>query len=202
MKVLVVTGGIGSGKSEVCRILRERGLVRQYNADARAKQLYTEYPEVLTSIEQALHTTLCDDDGNFIPSLLATLIFKDRSALEKVEEILFPVMKQDFEVFASHAAEDETVVFESATILEKPFFDGFGDYVLLVDAPISLRLERACARDKATEEQIRERMRNQPLLNAMSEGEKCSRVDHVIMNDGSYAELEQKVVDFLNDKIF
>lgn len=202
MKVLVVTGGIGSGKSEVCRILRERGLVRQYNADARAKQLYTEYPEVLTSIEQALHTTLRDDDGNFVPSLLATLIFKDRSALEKVEEILFPVMKQDFEVFVSHAAEDETVVFESATILEKPFFDGFGDYVLLVDAPISLRLERACARDKATEEQIRERMRNQPLLNAMSEGEKCSRVDHVIMNDGSYAELEQKVVDFLNDKIY
>ena len=94
------------------------------------------------------------------------------------------------------------MVFESATILEKPFFDGFGDYVLLVDAPISLRLERACARDKATEEQIRERMRNQPLLNAMSEGEKCSRVDHVIMNDGSYAELEQKVVDFLNDKIY
>lgn len=202
MKVLVVTGGIGSGKSEVCRILRERGLVRQYNADARAKQLYTEYPEVLTSIEQALHTILCDDDGNFIPSLLAALIFKDRSALEKVEEILFPVMKQDFEVFASHAAEDETVVFESATILEKPYFDGFGDYVLLVDAPISLRLERACARDKATEEQIRERMRNQPLLNAMSEGEKCSRVNHVIMNDGSYAELEQKVVDFLNDKIY
>jgi dephospho-CoA kinase len=202
MKVLVVTGGIGSGKSEVCRMLQERGLTRQYNADRRAKQLYVDYPEVLTSIENALSTSFRSEDGQFLPALLADVIFKDRTALEKVEEVLFPVMKQDFEAFASQAADDETVVFESATILEKPFFDGFGDYVLLVDAPISLRLQRACARDNATGEQIRERMLNQPLLNALSDGEKSGRVDHVIMNDGSYEELEQKVNDFLNYKIY
>ena len=202
MKVLVVTGGIGSGKSEVCRILHGKGLTRQYNADRRAKQLYTEYPEVLTSIENALCASFRDEDGQFVPALLAAVIFKDRTALEKVEEILFPVMKQDFEAIASEAADDETVVFESATILEKPFFDGFGDYVVLVDAPVSLRLKRACTRDKVTEEQIRERMLNQPLLNSLSEGEKSERVGHVIMNDGSYEELQKKVEDFLNYKFY
>ena len=202
MRVLVVTGGIGSGKSVVCKMLHEKGLTRQYNADRRAKQLYTEYPEVLTSIENALCTSLIDEDGQFVPALLAAVIFKDRTALEKVEEILFPVMKQDFEAFASEAADDETVVFESATILEKPFFDGFGDYVVLVDAPVSLRLKRACTRDKVTEEQIRERMLNQPLLNSLSEGEKSERVGHVIMNDGSYEELQKKVEDFLNYKFY
>ena len=90
----------------------------------------------------------------------------------------------------------------SSPILEKPFFDGFGDYVVLVDAPVSLRLKRACTRDKVTEEQIRERMLNQPLLNSLSEGEKSERVGHVIMNDGSYEELQKKVEDFLNYKFY
>ena len=71
MKVLVVTGGIGSGKSEVCRMLQERGLTRQNNADRRAKQLYVDYPEVLASIENALSTSFRSEDGQFLPALLA-----------------------------------------------------------------------------------------------------------------------------------
>ena len=47
MKVLAVTGGIGSGKSEVCRILADKGLTLQYNADSRAKALYVERPGLL-----------------------------------------------------------------------------------------------------------------------------------------------------------
>lgn len=202
MRVLVVTGGIGSGKSEVCRILHEKGFVRQYNADQRAKQLYDEYPWLLEKIECASGRGLRDERGCFSPPLLAETIFRDPMVLRKVEELLFPVMKQDFESFASEAGPDEVVVFESATILEKPYFDGFGDCVLLVDAPREMRLARACRRDGATEEQVLARMDRQPLLNRISEGAECERADYVIVNDGSHAQLEQKVIDFLNDKIY
>ena len=54
MKVLVITGGIGSGKSEVCRIMHELGITAQYNADTRVKELYHRHPTLLSSIENKL----------------------------------------------------------------------------------------------------------------------------------------------------
>ena len=82
MKVLAVPGGIGSGKSEVCRILADKGLTLQYNADSRAKALYVERPGLLCRIEASLGCRFRDEEGNFIPSRLAAVIFKDDGALE------------------------------------------------------------------------------------------------------------------------
>jgi SulP family sulfate permease len=58
--VIVITGGIGSGKSEVCRILREMGFCAQYNADTRAKALYEEHPSLLAGIESLLSCVVSD----------------------------------------------------------------------------------------------------------------------------------------------
>ena len=134
MIILVVTGGIGSGKSEVCRILANKGLTAQYNADSRVKELYTSVPGLLESIEQKLDCVLRDECGRFVPQSLAKRIFSDRQALEIVESLVFPALVEDFRGFAQGFG-DGIVVFESATILEKPQFDGFGDKVILVDAP-------------------------------------------------------------------
>ena len=82
MRVLAVTGGIGSGKSEVCRILAGHGMRLQYNADARAKALYTECPGLLDAIEDALGCVLRAEDGTFIPSALAAVIFTDKGAIK------------------------------------------------------------------------------------------------------------------------
>ena len=99
MMVLVVTGGIGSGKSEVCRIMRDMGYRCQYNADARAKALYEEHPTLLADIEKSLGCILRDEEGHFQPSKLAAVIFTDRNALEQVEAHLFPAMIDDFTDF-------------------------------------------------------------------------------------------------------
>lgn len=197
MTVIVVTGGIGSGKSEVCRILRESGFLHQYNADARAKALYEEHPCLLTEIESALGCSLRDEDGGFMPSRLASIIFTDAEALEKVEQCLFPALIEDFNSFAGSCG-GEYVVFESATVLEKQQFEGFGDKVILVDAPFQIRLERACARDGADREKVLARMRNQKLMNALSEGLKDPRIDLVILNDGSLEELERRTESAIN----
>lgn len=199
MRVLAVTGGIGSGKSEVCRILARHGLHLQYNADARAKALYTESPGLLDAIEDALGCVLRSEDGRFIPSALAAVIFADNEAMVKLEELLYPEMIRDFHRFMAEAAEDQIVVFESATFLEKKQFDGFADMVLLVDAPFEVRLERACARDVASREAVLARMKCQTLMNALSEGHVDPRIDYKVLNEGTMEELERNVLQVLNE---
>lgn len=198
--VVVVTGGIGSGKSEVCRILKDMGFRAQYNADARAKALYEEHPSLLADMESSLGCSLKDEDGRFVPAKLAERIFADHKSLEAVEAHLFPVMMEDFASFAGSCGED-VVVFESATVLEKPQFEGFGDKVILVDAPFETRLERACRRDGADRDRVLARMRNQKLMNDLSEGMQDPRVDLVIMNDGTFEELERRTKDGINSLI-
>lgn len=198
MKVIVVTGGIGSGKSQVCDILEKKGIAR-YDADARVKSLYAEHPELLLNIENALGCCLRNEKGDFVPSGLAAKIFSDREALGIVENLVFPALLEDFDGFCERNKDLSYVVFESATILEKPQFDGFGDFVLLVDAPFDVRLERACLRDGKSRDEILNRMRNQKLMNELSDGGMDPRIDMVIVNDGSLDELEYKINNLHNN---
>ena len=198
MEVLVITGGIGSGKSEVCRILARNGLNAQYNADAKVKELYTTVPGLLESIEARLGCNLRDDSGQFIPQRLAQRIFSDRQDLEMVESLVFPALMEDFRSFALRSR-SSIVVFESATVLEKKQFDRFGDKIILVDAPVSLRLKRASMRDGADKEAIKARMENQKLMNEISAGASDPRIDAVINNDGTVAMLEDKIEKTMSD---
>lgn len=201
MKILVITGGIGSGKSEVCRIMREMGVTAQYDADTRVKELYHRHPTLLSSIEAALGMQLRGDDGIFLPARMAERIFNDRPALQKVESLVFPALMEDFEKFKASHEGDEYVVFESATILEKDFFNGFGDYTILVNAPFDVRLERACMRDGADRDAVLRRMNNQRLMNLLSEGQKDPRIDFVILNEGSREDLEHKIKVLLTENL-
>lgn len=201
--ILIVTGGIGSGKSEVCRILRDSFGYRVYEADLKAKELYFRFPDLLESIEDALDCRIRNECGEFVPSLLADRIFTDRKALAEVENILFPYLLKDFDEFCKAAS--GPVIMESATVLEKSQFDGIGDAVMLVDAPYELRLERASSRDSSPKEKIAARMANQKLMNAFSDGtihtypedsawgKALKRVSLIIKNDGSTQKLEADV---------
>ena len=157
--------------------------------------MYSEIPGMLDAIEDALGCGLRNDAGEFAPQKLAAVIFNDVSALRKVEEILFPVMMSDFERWAQ--GKGEVVAFESATVLEKPQFDGFGDIVLLINAPLSIRTERAALRDSADAAKVKQRMSAQPLMNRLSEGESDSRIDFTINNDSAIENLSEKLGDFV-----
>lgn len=199
MEVLVVTGGIGSGKSEVCRILERNGLKAQYNADSKVKELYASCPDLLEKIEEKLQSPVRDSEGRFRPQLLAARIFSDDEALAAVESIVFPALMEDFKAFTRRYEASGIIVFESATVLEKPQFEGFGDKIVLVDAPVALRLDRACARDGADREAVKARMQNQKLMNALSEGASDPRIDAVIVNDSTVAVLEDRVDKIMSD---
>ncbi|MBO5418638.1 MAG: dephospho-CoA kinase [Bacteroidales bacterium] len=189
--VVVITGGIGSGKSEVCRIFRRLGVNAVYNADQKVKALYGGVPGLLDTIERSLRLTLRNQDGSFCPASLAKVIFNDRAALQIVEKIVFPYLKEDFNTWVKDYADEHIVLFESATILEKEDFDGFGDRVILVDAPVELRKCRAADRDRLPKERIEERMSNQQQMNSFADCQ--DRVDYIIVNDGTLEELENKV---------
>ena len=194
MDVLVVTGGIGSGKSEVCRILQQTYSCGVYNADQRVKQLYDMHPTLLADIEALMGESLRDNEGRFMPSRLSAKIFSDRNLLSKVEELVFPALTEDFHAWSKQYGTDRFVVFESATILEKPQLKGFGDKIILVDSSMETRLERACMRDSASKESIAARMRHQKLMNSISCGETIPEADAVISNSGTLTDLHDSTL--------
>ena len=199
MEILVITGGIGSGKSEVCRILQECYSCGVYNADERVKFLYDIHPTLLNDIETLTGDSLRDGDGRFVPSRLSARIFSDRRLLKEVEKLVFPALMDDFRSWAEGYADDRFVVFESATILEKPELQGFGDKVVLVDSLVETRLERACLRDSAPRESIYARMLNQKMMNSISDGEMKPEVDAVIHNLGTLSDLRYSTIRVIKE---
>jgi len=202
MITIVVSGGIGSGKSEVCRMLGAKlpsSFV--YNADERAKALYT--PDFISELEADFGESLRDSEGQLMKDVLSEILFQDRSKLLHLESLLFPLLEEDFRKASSGA---RFAVFESATVLEKPYFKNFGDKVVLVDAPVLTRLKRASKRDNVSEDKIMYRIVCQPLMNTFSDSIEdgtfrnlpgAVRVDTVISNTGDFAFLEKQVDNYI-----
>lgn len=172
MLTVIVTGGIGSGKSAVCALLAKRG-IPVYDSDSRTKALYNDVPGLKERIEAELGVPF---------SGLAKAIFSDADAREKLEAIVYPLVRADFEAWRD-AQDAPFVVLESAIILSKPIFDGLADAVVAVTAPEEIRLERLIARG-LTQEDASRRISAQTL--------DLSKADVIIENDGSLDELAQK----------
>lgn len=156
MKTLLVTGGIGSGKSAVCSYLQERG-IPVYDSDSAVKRLYCEDPVLLPSLEALFGTGLRLADGSLDRRKLSSILFSDPEALSRLESVVHPAVLRDFMAWRSRQ-EAPFVVMESAIALQKPLFDDVYDAVLLVTAPEPQRIERACRRDGTDPESVRSRM--------------------------------------------
>lgn len=190
MRSVLVTGGIGSGKSAVCALLKERG-IPVYECDARTKGLYARRPSLITQLEKALGTPLRQADGTLDKARLAALIFSDSQARETLEGIVYPLVLQDYRRWLSRQ-KAPFVVIESALILSKPLFDDIYDAAVLVEAPEELRLQRVMARDGATREDVLRRMQAQTFP--------MDKVDAVLPNAGTDAELSAAVEHLFFDR--
>ena len=180
METIILTGLIGSGKSVVSALLRERG-IPVYDSDARTKALYDENPVLVPALEKALGMPLRTLDGKLNRKALAAVIFKDAQAREQVEALVYPAVREDFIRWRNARAGAPFVVLESAIILSKPIFNGLADKVVLVTAPWDVRLQRVMARDGLSEEEVLRRMDAQRIP--------MDAVDMVICNDGSLERL-------------
>ncbi|MBQ0150654.1 MAG: dephospho-CoA kinase [Bacteroidales bacterium] len=183
MLTLVVTGGIGSGKSEVCHYLETKG-IPVYDSDSRAKSLYDSDRELVERISAALGCRISDDSGKVDRKALASVIFSDSRRLEALESVVHPRVLEDFIAWRDAHSGADIVVMESAIFLQKPLFHPYVDKVVLVDAPIEMRVMRACRRDNADEQKIRARMAAQTFDTAAA--------DYLIINDSGLDVLHER----------
>ena len=190
MRTVIVTGGIGSGKSAVCALLRKRG-IPVYDSDSRVKELYKSRRSLVPRLEKALGCPLRQADGTLDKARLSALIFSDEGARETLESIVYPILLKDFQRWRSRQ-KAPFVVLESAIILSKPIFDGLADAVVLVDAPRELRIRRVMERDGVSREQVQRRLEAQDLP--------LEKVNVTLSNSGSAEELQQAVDRVFFDK--
>ncbi len=193
MKVLAVTGGIGSGKSHIVKIFSALG-IPVYLADDRTKALYDQDKDLLRQLVTLLGGSIIVE-GKLQKSVMAGIIFNDRNLLEGVEKIVHPFVVKDFLSWKRKEVGERTpfVIFESAIFLEKPPLLSLADKVLTVSAPIELRRERISKRDNLSEEQINSRVENQ-----WSDAEREAKADYVIYSDENSALLPQ-VLSIFNE---
>ena len=178
-----ITGGIGSGKSTVCRLFAARG-VAVYDCDAAAKRLMAE-DEALKGAIVTRFGEACYCDGMLNRSYLAEQIFGSDEAREALNGLVHPAVIADFERWAEEQA-GEYVVLESAILFEAGL-EKHLDCVVAILAPKPLRLERAMKRDDAQREQIEARMTTQ-----LDDDTLCAKADLSLVNIFE-EELEQQV---------
>ena len=158
MKKVAITGNIGSGKSWVCELFKQRLGIPVYNSDDAAKQMYF-LPDVRQQLVKRFGDAFYLSDTELNRKYIADLIFHDEKAQADLEGILYPALFVDFEQWMKKQ-DAPYVLFESALIFEKRLEKRF-DAVVMVSASEATRLRRAMERDHCDEATIRARMAKQ-----------------------------------------
>jgi len=175
-----ITGGIGSGKTLVCKIFSQLD-VPVYNADDAAKRLTVSNSVIHQKYLELFGNQIYFDDGALNKILLSQLIFNDQTLLEKVNAIVHPVVVADFYEWSEKNKNFKYGLQEAAILFESGVYKNM-DAIITVYAPEETRIKRILLREKTSEENIQARMSKQ-----WSDEEKISRSQFVIDNsDGQF----------------
>lgn len=183
-----LTGGIGSGKTTVAHILEQEGYP-VYISDRQASELINKHTEIRSALTGLFGTTLYSDDNNLDKKKLAEIIFNDKTALQKVNAIVHPVVLEDFRQWSLLQSEN-LVFFESAILFEAGLEKNF-DLIISVYASRQTRIQRVVDRDRVCPEQVIKRIENQ-----MADDIKCQKSDFTIYTDRGL-DLNQQIKDII-----
>ncbi len=153
-----ITGGIGSGKSTVCRVFSNLG-IPVFEADKAAKELMNNSEEIFDQLTRLFGAEVYLPDHSINRKYLAAIVFNDKSLLEKLNGIVHPVVRSTFFDWCDkqHAP---YIIHEAAILFESGFYK-FMDKTIAVVTSESERIERVMKRDGVTIEMVQERIRNQ-----------------------------------------
>lgn len=171
-----VTGGIGSGKSMVCRLF-ECLDIPIYYADSRAKWLTNNDPEIREKVIALLGAEAYDREGRYDTRFVASSVFNNEPLLKELNAIIHPVVLRDTKDWVAQHAGSPYVVKEAA-IMAKAGHANAVDYVVVVEAPVALRIQRILQRDKRTEQEIRAIIERQ-----VSDESRREIADFIVYND-------------------
>ena len=160
MKIIGITGGIGSGKSTVVNFFKELG-IPAYVADTRAKELMLESEELKADIINLLGNESYKNDEPD-REYIAKQIFNDREKLAELNAIIHPAVHKDLRKWLKRIKPEDTpyCIYEAAILLESSS-QGICDKVVLVTSPMEKRIERVMLRDNTSRDRIKERMAHQ-----------------------------------------
>ncbi len=184
MLTIGITGGIGSGKSTVCRAFNVLG-VPVFQADAVAAWLQNNDPRIRKVISDLFGSEIYGPDGLLIRKKLAAIIFSDRLLLEKINQLIHPAVHTEFEKWKASRKHHPYVLYEAAILFETGSFRSF-DFTVLVLADEKERIGRVIKRDHSSVEAILKRMHNQ-----MPDADKMGLADFVVENNDNQMILPQ-----------
>jgi dephospho-CoA kinase len=184
MKKIGITGGIGSGKSVVSKILMAMGYP-VYLADPQAKRLMEADAGLKTALINILGPEIFTKDGVLDRPKMAAIIFSDTNALARVNQLVHQAVVNDFSLWCSKQA-GNSVCFIEAAILFESGTSKLLDKVITVTAPLAIRIERIKLRDGFSNEEIYRRIANQ-----MDDDERSKLSDFIIENDNKQALMPQ-----------
>jgi dephospho-CoA kinase len=174
-----ITGGIGSGKSLICKIFHQLG-VPIYDADSHAKELMTTDGILINDIKKEFGDLSYHSDGGLNRVFLAANVFNDQKKLDLLNKLVHPRVAEDYQRWVQCHREFRYIIKEAALLFEAGSHTAL-DKIIVVDAPLELRIKRVLARDPhRTVEQIKGIVEKQ-----MPEVEKLKRADFIIVNDES-----------------
>ena len=173
--IIGVTGGIGSGKSYICRIISSLGFP-VYNCDAEAKKLMNTNKHIINLLKQLIGENSYDSEGNLNKPIIAQFLFANEENAHKINSVVHPVVKEDFRSWAS--AQNADLIFMESAILFESGFNDVVDNVITITAPPETRIERTIRRDNTTREQVIARMNQQ-----MQDEERVRLSDYIISNN-------------------
>lgn len=181
-----VTGGIGSGKSIVCKIFGILG-IPIYDADSRAKQLMAEHQQLRRQIITTFGAQSYTDSGTLNRLYLADRVFNNQEELNKLNKLVHPKVGQDYQQWANtHENRNPYIIKEAALLIESGSYAKL-DYIITVSAPESLRTNRVIDRDP-----YRDRQQVESIIASQLPEEKLIAKSHsVLYNDGRQPLIQQ-----------
>lgn len=173
---LAITGGIGCGKSVVSRIMEIAG-VPVYDCDSRAKSLMVSDAFIVKSLKKMFGDECYREDGSLNRQYVASCIFTNKTNIERMNALVHPAVKKDFQQWAVRQYSDVVAV-ETAILYESGMIDTV-DKVLVVWAGRETAIARTMSKSGMSRMQVEDRMRNQ-----MTTDELLLLSDYSIYNDG------------------
>ena len=178
-----VTGGIGSGKTTVCKIFEQLD-IPVYYADTEAKRLMNHNRELKSQVKSILGNEAYHRNGRLNRKHVASIVFSDKEKLAQLNNLVHPAVRQDA-LRWSNSQKSKYTIQEAALLVENGSYKQL-DYLIVVTAPVEMRIKRVLKRDKSNFDQVKKRIDNQ-----LPEKEKKKVADFIIDNSGEVSLIHQ-----------
>lgn len=195
MKIVGITGGIGSGKSTAAKMFGLLGGMIYYS-DIHAKRIINskEVKPIIVA-KSTFGSDVLDEDGSIIPSKIAEIIFNDPYELRWLNNLMYPFILADFKVWCDTWKDSDYCMIESAILVDCGVHREC-DVVINVACPEDVKIDRVMKRNGLTKEQVMDRINNQ-----VSDAVRYKAADWIIWNSGTDTEYLQRQVNQIHKEL-